>query len=369
MRQNLNNPLAAFDNMFAGQNVNELLAKATFERGYGYQGVELKKAEMATRVIVGGAGGGGGLLAQELAKKGYQVISADPEEMSDTNRGRMIHANNDTMGVNKAQVVKDMSDKDDTVHPVSIYTEGITKDNVEELFRKGLHEGQLVIAYDGIEFRYQHIARMFAQEARRRGAPFVTGTDIAYGGLVTAIHPFAKRYTYDHVNRVPKHIQEASKKDEILREKLIAQGVDILGGVSMSELEEFESPIDTLAYVPTYGSLDTLQAVEAGAALPSTPESVLLATALCMNEIQRIVAFAAGIKGYKKPTWAPRSRWIDAYGVAGSTRFPRTSFYSHVAAAAFRDKVLRVNPQTSYSPQEIASREEYRRFKTLPQAS
>jgi tRNA A37 threonylcarbamoyladenosine dehydratase len=344
MRQNLNNPLAAFDTMFAGQDPNELLAKATFERGYGYQDVELKKAEMATRVIVGGAGGGGGLLAQMLAKKGYEVISADPEDMSDTNRGRMIHANDDTIGVNKAQVVKNVTEKDDTVHPVKVYTDGVTKDNVEDMFRAGLHEGQLVIAYDGIEFRYQHIARMFAQEAKKRGAPFMTGTDIGYGGLLTVIHPYAKRYTYDRVNRVPKHIQELSKSNEPHSE----------------ELEKFESPLDTLAYVPPYGSIDTLMSVQNGADLPSTPESVLIATALCMREIQNIVANAAGIRGYKTPSWAPKSKWIDADGIAGSTRFPRTSFYGHLAVAAFRDKVAKINPQASYDVRDIAAREEQR---------
>lgn len=363
MRQNLNNPLIAFDTMFAGQDVNELLSKASFDRGFGYEGYQVKKAEMATRVIVGGAGGGGGLLAHMLAKQGYQVISADPEEMSDTNRGRMIHANDDTIGVNKAQVVKDVTDKDDVVHPVEIYTDGITQDNVEDMFLSGLHKNQLVIAYDGIEFRYQHIARMFAQEAKKRGAPFMTGTDIGYGGLLTVIHPFAKRYTYDQVNRVPAHIQEQSKRREMLEKKLSSEALQSLVDQEKgAELEKFESPIDSLAYVPTYGSIDTLLAVQDGANMPSTPESVLIATAMCMKEIQNIVAHAAGIKGYNKPTWAPKSRWLDANGIAGSTYFPRTSFYRHLVTAGLRDKVLHMNPQTNYSAEDNAAREEYRKI-------
>lgn len=342
----------AFDAIFEGQDTNGLLSKASFERGYGYQDYQMKKAEMATRVIVGGAGGGGGLLAQLLAKKGYEVISADPEEMSETNRGRMIHANDDTIGRNKAEIVRDVSAKDDTVHPVKIYTEGIKEDNVEEMFRAGLRKNQLVIAYDGIEFRYQHIARMFAQEAKKQGAPFMTGTDIGYGGLLTVIHPHAKRYAYDRVNRVPRSVREFVQQHELRQE----QDANVIA----REPERFESPLDVLAYVPTYGAIDTLLAVQEGADLPSTPESVLMTTAICMKEIQNIVAFAAGIPGYRKPTWAPKSRWVDADGIAGSTCFPRASFYGHLAIAAMRDKLFHVNPRASYGIQDNAAREEYR---------
>lgn len=306
-----------------------------YERTKGYESAATLERKMQARVCIAGVGGGGGLLAEALAKEGYLDIRiADPDTLSEANANRLFPATADNIGKNKAEVWAERIHLANNAARVAIFSEGITQDNVDDFFMAGSKKGQTIIAVDEIDILRPDIALGFHQAARRFRIPVTTGTDIGFGGMVTSIHPDAKRYNFERVNHIPK---------------------------DMVPFQPYEGPssLSTLGYIPAYGSIDTLLSVMNGADVPSTLRSVLTTTAMLLDETERINM--AGTRGFQRPTWAPKQRWMDTNGTSGSTRLPRVSHYSHVMLAALRDKILHINPPAEYTPENIASRAEYRK--------
>lgn len=291
-----------------------------YERSYGFSSPSLREAVFRTRVCVAGAGGGGALLAEWAAREGFEVRVADPDVLDRSNGGRVIHAVHGNFGRNKAEVVAEHANLARPAHRVVAWPSGVLEDTMEDFLIGGLERGHQVIAVDEIDLLVPEIAVAFARAARRLRVPLVTGTDIGYGGMVTSFHPAETRHTYERVN-----------------------GHQSGGGA-----------LSTIAYLPPYGSLDTLASVLDGAAMPTTVESVLITTALCLSELRRITA--ASIGGYLPPTWAPRVRWLDCEWKGGSTRFPRVSRVRHLLHATVRDRVRRANPPAAYRSGELAER-------------
>lgn len=305
-----------------------------YERTKGYESASTLERKMNTRVCIAGVGGGGGLLAESLAKEGYGDIRiADPDEMSAANANRLFPATPDNIGRNKAEVWAERIHLANSAARVAIFAEGVTADNVEDFFMQGSKKGQRIIAVDEIDVLRPEIALGFNQTARRFGIPVTTGTDIGFGGIVTSINPEASRYTFERVNHVPE---------------------------DMVPFEEYEGELSlsSLGYIPTYGSIDTLLSVMKGSDVPTTLRSVLTTTAMLLDETERITM--DGTRGFRRPTWAPKQRWMDTNGTSGSTRFPRASHYSHLLRTVLRDKVLQINPDAEYTPEDIAARAEYR---------
>lgn len=304
-----------------------------YERTKGYESADTLRCKMAARVCIAGAGGGGALVAEALAKEGYLDIRvADPDIISEANANRLFMATPETTGRNKAELVAERIQAANHAARVAIFSEGVTADNIEDFFLAGSKKQQTIIAIDEIDVLRPDIALGFNQAARRFGIPVTTATDIGFGGLVTSYNPAARRYTYERVNHTPNDMHPFEKYE---------------GDVALS----------SLAYIPTYGSIDTLLSVMKGADMPSSLRSVLTATAMLLDETERIVM--QGQRGFRKPTWAPKQRWMDS-GIAGSTHFPRASHYSHLVRAAIRDKVLHVNPGAEYRPEDIYARATYR---------
>ena len=306
-----------------------------YEREYAYQGLAMREAQLATRVCVAGLGGGGGLLAELLTRDGYEVRGADPDVMERSN-SRLLHATGNNIGKNKAEVTEQYANSIRPAHPFLAFADGVTKSNVEDFLLAGSRKNQQIIAVDEIDISRPDIAWMFNRVAREHDIPVVTGVDIGRGGFVTVYDPKSK-YSFERINKIPKHIKTP---EQLIEEKI-------------------KLPL-VLPYVPKNGAIDTLLSVKNGAPTPSTIDAVLVTTALCREEVRRIVAEKNGLRGYKKPTYAPKFRWQDPENGSGSTRFPTLSFARHIGHAYIRDKILHINPEASYTLAEIEQRSQYR---------
>lgn len=287
-------------------------------RNYGFWNKPEQRAIAGATVALGGAGGDGYQLGTSLAAIGVSRFRlADPEVFEEENSNRVPGAKSSNMGRNKAEVlaeeIMDLRPDADIV----IYDKGITPDNVEEF----VYGADLTI--DETELTYPHVGTMLAREARKNGIPNLFVMNIGFAAVATAFAPDGK-YTFERMMGLP----EGAPLDEIAEMKV-----------------DFSRCIP---YIPQYGDLDTLLAVQNGAKLPSIKQGVDIAAALGVTE-----AFLHLTGNYvdnrrRKPTWAPHFRYIDAYaGKAGVIRNAQLGYYAGVLMMAARSK-LRLNPSGDY---------------------
>lgn len=104
-----------------------------------FLGINAKQADQAqeklrnTTVGVAGAGGIGGAMAMRLARLGVGKIKiADPDTFDISNINRQLGASYSNLGRNKASVVGEMTFDIGRDTDVEVYTDGITKSNVDD---------------------------------------------------------------------------------------------------------------------------------------------------------------------------------------------------------------------------------------------
>ena len=132
----------------------------------------------------------------------------------------------------------------------------------------------------------------------------------------------------------------------------------IVGGEDAPLDEVADQSIDTsryLAYLPHYGDLETLKAIQNGAPLPSNMIGAGVAAQIGLSEVLKLTRQRIGEKPIL-PTYAPSVRWYDAYtNETGYTRHPRLSYYRHLGAVVVSN-LLKTNEQASYTDEDRASR-------------
>src|SRR5680860_784709 len=102
-------------------------------RNMGFWNESTQQALLDTEVAIAGNGGTGNLFGMELARIGIQKFRiADPEVFDDVNSNRVMGARVDTIGRNKAEVLKEDILKINPDAEIITYTEGITPENIEE---------------------------------------------------------------------------------------------------------------------------------------------------------------------------------------------------------------------------------------------
>ena len=173
------------------------------------------------------------------------------------------------------------------------------------------------------------LGTMIARVARKLCIPVLDIEYIGYAAQVTSFDPRSK----------------------VTFEKFMG----IEGGENAPLDEVKDQKIDTsrfLAYLPTYADINTLLEVQKGASLPSNMLGAGQATQLGIAETLKHIGERAGLKG-KKPVFAPKVRWFDAYsGESGITSHPRLSYYKHLTKLIINNKVLRNYEPASYSALE-----------------
>jgi tRNA threonylcarbamoyladenosine dehydratase len=304
-------------------------------RNMGFWDEKTQRALLDTEVAIAGNGGTGNLFGMELARIGIQKFRiADPEVFDDVNSNRVMGAYVDTIGKNKAEVLRDDILKINPEADVMVYKEGVTPDNIEDFLSSA------DIALNGLELTKPELGTMLARQARVRKigrlllpVPLIDVEYIGYAGQGTVFDSLASSITFEHFMGIKGG--DKTPLDEIAGQSI--------------------SPSRYLAYLPPYADLKTLEEVQKGSPLPSNMIGAGVAAQIGVSEVLKLVRKRVGERSLA-PTYAPAVRWYDAYtNESGFTRYPRLSYYRHLGNMVLLN-ALKKNEPSSYSQAERASR-------------
>ena len=288
-----------------------------FHRNYGFFNEREQRALHDATVAIAGTGGDGFQLGYKLAMMGVGTLKvADPEVFEQENANRVFGATLPHVGKNKAAVFHEMVSQLPSPPKVVVYKEGVTKENVAD-FVKGAD-----LLLDESELTYPQIGTMLAREARKAGIPELLVMNIGFAGVATSFKPHGG----------------------VTFEQLLG----VSPNTPIDEIAKMEISIDRfLAYLPTYGDLETLHEVQEGAPLPSISPGVDVASAVGSTEV--FLHLTSQLRNNRRsPVWAPQFRYMDAYtNKSGIIRFPRLSYYSKAIRMSVRSK-MNLNPKASY---------------------
>lgn len=296
-------------------------------RNMGFWNDATQEAILDTTVAIGGAGGAGYMVGLELARIGVQRFDiADPEPFDDVNSNRVMGVRQDTIGRNKAVVFQEDIQAINPDAEVRIYTDGVTVDNLEEF----MHQADIVL--DATELSMPELGTMICREARKRKVPVINVEYVGHAGQGTAFDPHSKM-TFERFMGIKGG--EEAPLDEVADQTL--------------------DPSRYLAYIPPYGDLETLKAIQDGSPLPSNMIGAGQAAQIAVAEALKHIRNRAGLKGLQ-PIFAPTVRWADAYtNKSGQTRHPRLSYFQHLGIAVVRNQ-LGLNEEASYTVAQRAAR-------------
>jgi len=301
----------------------------------GFWNESTQQAILNTEIAIAGNGGTGNLVGMELARIGIQKFKiADPEVFDDVNSNRVMSARFNTIGHNKAEVLKNDILEINPDAEIDVYREGLSIDNVEEF----LASADIVI--NGLELTRPELGTMLARQARKRKqkrvlspVPMVDVEYIGHAGQGTVFDP-TSIMTFEKFMGIRGG--DKAPLDEVA--------------------DQFIDPSFYLAYLPPYGDLKTLEAIRNGSPLPSNMIGAGVAAQIGLSEVIKLIRKRAGERGVNKPTYAPEVRWYDAYtNESGLTRNPRLSYYRHLGALVLNN-VLGNNEPASYNVNERKSR-------------
>lgn len=295
-----------------------------FERNGGFVSVEEQNRMLGeATVVIGGAGGDGGALALQLARMGVgsmggEIRLADPDPFELQNINRQATCTVDTVDVNKAESVGSYIRKINPDTNVSIYTEGITPENVEEFV------GGADLLIDETEFTIPHIGTALAREARKNKIPNLQVINVGFGMQVTSYDAEGK-YTFE-------------KR---------------LGLSETDSLEKIKTEADVdvtkwLARLPKYVDKATFEKVAKGEiSAPSMAPGVAIAAGVAATEA--FLHLTAGQNHRAEPIYAPHVFAVDAMDHSGRViKHPRLTLAATYARLLVRDK-LGMNPRTAHS--------------------
>jgi len=242
-------------------------------------------------VAIAGAGGDGGKLALTLARLGVGGFRlADPEPFEAENLNRQAGCTTKTLGRNKAAVIAELISEINPSAEVTVYTDGVTEDNVDEFVL-----GSSIVA-DEMEYTLPSLAVMLARASRKRDLVVVMGYNIGFGALVTSFRPGGMT---------------------------VERAWGLSEDASLAEIATQKVPLSRqVARLPGYWSYDLLTTLQEGrASAPSLAPGVDLAAGMTAT------AIVAELVGRGHPPAAPQARWYDALeGKSGLVRWPQASF-------------------------------------------
>lgn len=303
--------------------------KPEYQRNFGFWN-EAEQTAMSNSVIaVAGCGGDGHDLARAIAQMAgpKEIRIADPEVFEPENSNRVSWADTTTYGRSKVEVLEEgiKAIRPDT--KVVTYKDGVTMDNVEE-FVAG---ADLVV--DESELTYLQVGTAISREARKNNTPTLIVMNIGFAAIATSFDP-KSRYDFEKMMGIPK-------------------------GMPLDEVKDLDLDFSkALPYLPEYGDLETLEAVQGGASLPSIVQGVKLASGLGSTEA--FLHLTSSVKNKRRtPTFAPQWRYMDAMtGDSGIIKRPRASYYGRAVLMASRSK-LGLNPSTSYRDEDRQRRQDH----------
>ena len=155
-----------------------------YDRNIGVFSVSEQNTIKALKVSIIGCGGMGGVAAQILARTGVENICiADPDKYEVVNINNQFNAYSNTIGKNKALVVKDCIEKINPDSNVRAYSEGLTENNVIEIVNRA------DIVFDCVDFNEIYYSYLVVNEARKQNKYVLAPQAIGYGGSVIVFDP------------------------------------------------------------------------------------------------------------------------------------------------------------------------------------
>lgn len=288
-----------------------------FDRNLGFISQRDHEQLQNSVVAIAGAGGDGGELAVTLAQLGVgRFRIADPEVFEINNLNRQTGASHGTLGQNKATVIARMIKDINPFADVQVFTQGITKGNVEE-FVSG---SNLVI--DETEYTQHEIGVMLARTARSHNLPVLMALNVGFGSYTTSFSPTGKTF-------------EAYL------------GLD--PGASLDEIARTTVPLSRwVPHIPSYADINIFQKV-ADQEVPTPTVSPGVKMAAAEASVQALAHLLKDISPQRAKwiNYAPRGKSIDVIDGVANIRFPRAHFAKSIAIATLRTK-LGKNPPAGY---------------------
>ena len=297
-----------------------------FARNMGFWDEDEQQAIIDANVAIAGVGGDGYHLGLRLAQMGVRTFDvADPEVFEPENANRVPGATTETYGRKKVDVFREQVLRINPDADVRVYEEGVTPENVARIL------GRATLALDESELTHLEIGTAWAREARRLGIPNMMVMNVGFAAQVTSFDPLDKKHTFERMM--------GFSNDEPL-EKVAERKLDLSRCVP---------------YLPPYGDIESLKAVEEGASLPSIAQGVDVAAS--MGASQAFLHIVRGVSKHRpEPIWAPRMAYMDAYNFkSGVTSHPRLSHYRTLSKMVMRN-VLHLNPRASYTEADRSRR-------------
>lgn len=296
-----------------------------YSRNFGFWNEQEQEALLKAHIAIAGVGGDGFQLGLKLAQMGVQHFSiADPECFDPENTNRVPGSVQSTYGRNKAEVFKEKVLDINPGADISIWTEGVQKENVEDF----MLDATLVI--DESELTHLEIGTLIARQARCQGIPNLNVMNIGFAAQATSYHP-ESNWTFERM-------------------------MGFSDDTPLDKVKSLSMPFNRcLPYLPKYGDLKTLRSIQQGAPLPSISAGVDAASAI--GSTQAFLHIVKGINNKRpEPIWAPRTKFIDAYTFKGGTiRFPALSHYLNLSRLILYN-LLNIAPGCSYTEADIVRR-------------
>lgn len=300
-----------------------------YSRNYGYWNESEQQLICNSHIAIAGVGGDGFQLGLNLVRMGVQNFSvADPEVFEKENFNRVPGATISGDGRNKAEVFREMAQEINPDIKIDIYKDGVNESNVHDFMRKA----NLLI--DESEIRYSHICIMLARAARKLIIPNMTVMNIGFAGIATSFDPCVE-------------------KGHATLEGMMGVSAD----TPLDEIKDMDINLDCfLPYIPYYGDVEVLKAVNEGAPLPSIVHGVNIAAGIGATQAF-LHLVSPNNNNRPKPVWASHFIYNDSYtNHAGIIKIPKMSHYIGLSKVIVRS-AININPHASYSEDSRKSRQ------------
>lgn len=246
-----------------------------FSRNIGWITRSEREVIKQTTIAIGGLGGAGGEHALTLARMGFQHFHlADFDEFEVHNFNRQAGAFMSTAGQAKVEVMARMIKDINPDAQVSIFTDGVTPNNIDEFF------ANVDIYVDGIDFFCMDARRMIYQAAQDRQIPNILAAPLGMGCAVVCFTkdsmPFDQYYRFTE-----------SKNDQ-------ERFIKLLIGLAPALLQK------SYLVDPSAANFQEQRG-------PSTPMAIKLCSGILVTEVVKLVL------GRGDVVVAPRVLQFDAY--------------------------------------------------------
>lgn len=155
-----------------------------FCRNIGLISAEEQQKIKKARIAIAGVGGVGGHYLLTLTRTGFERFHiADFDHFEVANFNRQVGATIETIGMHKAETMKNMALSINPQADIKIFDQGISKDNITEF----LKDADVVV--DGIDFFNIETRRLLFKEAKTRGIYAITSGPMGFSATLHVFSP------------------------------------------------------------------------------------------------------------------------------------------------------------------------------------